>query len=164
MKIENTTIYSEELLNEVVKALSARYKIMVSCFIGILVIMSVASCILRRGIDLESLMIYGIAILLILFISIFRLKKYQNTMFTRIKVINHKDNVECKYEFDEEKSVNHIGERTNTLLHTDIKMIKTTPNTYIIIYQGGIFSAVSKTGFADSSEQDFCELLKAYMK
>lgn len=161
MQIENITVYNKETIDEVAKEFTKKYKSIIIIAIALLATLAILSSVLHRRINITTLMIYAIGIICLIIIGVVRVKTYKKNIFDRIKVINHNETVECKYTFDEEKTTINTAERSNTLYHADLKKIKSTANNYILIYEGNVFSVVSKNGFGNSTmHQNFCELFK----
>lgn len=160
MQITNNTLFDSELLNDTVKILTRRYKILVAAVEAIFVIMACYygfSSKYTNKLSLVAVPLMGF--IAVTFIGAIRINNYKKMMLQRVKVLNHQETVQCHYEIDEEKSVITTARGTNTLYHNDIKKVHETEKQYLIIYSGGVFSIIAKAGFEDDGEENFRNIM-----
>lgn len=154
----NKTTYDADLINDASKVLTKKYKCIIAFSIAILLVME-CYIALAYGIGMRSVnMIPILGIILVFAIGYARISGYKRALVQRINVISHEDTVTCEYEIDSEKIVMSTKNGTNTLYHKDIKKIQETKFQYVVIYNGGVFALISKSGF--EGEENFRELVK----
>lgn len=154
----NKTTYDANLINDASKVLTKKYKCIIAFSIAILLVME-CYISLSYGAKLRSINIIPmLGMVFVLAIGYVRVSGYKKALVQRISVISHEDTVTCEYEIDSEKIVMSTKNGTNTLYHKDIKKIQETKLQYVVIYIGGVFALISKSGF--EGEDNFRELVK----
>lgn len=159
MCIENTTVYDEIAIKEVVNVLTKRYKILIASCAGFLLGLACYFAINYSMQKMTLVLIPIIGAIVVSVLGLFKLKSYKEMIFQRLRLVNHQDNVQVKYDIDEEKILVKTGNGNSTLYHKDIKDIVETNIQYIIIYTGKAFILISKNGFNDNNECDFMSLI-----
>lgn len=161
MKTTNHTTYDIDMINDSVRVLTARYKVLIIVSTLILAVIPV-HFVVKYGIGRSGsiLVITAAGILIVLIAGIMRIRAYRSNLMSRLRVINHSDKVECEYSIDEEMISVTRPNASNTLYHSDIKKIFETKKQYIILYSGNAFILVAKNGFDGNGEQIFRKILK----
>lgn len=160
MQIENHTIYNSELIGEAAKVLTRRYKYTIVVAECVLLGMAMY-LVMTIGVQnsVMALGILAVGLILLAVVGIVRIGNYKKILGQRLRVVNNQDQVQCRYVFDEEKSLVETDSSTHTLYHKDIKKISETSKLYVVMYAGNVFIPVAKAGFADGGEAAFRRLL-----
>ena len=155
MKITNKTTYNDQLISEASKLLTKKYKIIVAAAVLIMIVMA---CYLGFTGSMSLVTIPVIGMVVVIAVGFVRVTNYKKMLLKRIKVLNQQDEVKCSYEIDSEKTIISSPNGTNKIYHSDIKKISETENMYMIMYSGGVFAILSKSGFEDDGESEFRKL------
>ena len=159
MLITNHTIYDENMINEGAGVLTKRYRIIVSVAAVVFLTLALIFIIGRGTNAIFTSAVYMIGFVCVLVTGLIRIKSYKKALFERIRVVNHTEPLETVSVVDEEKITTTTDSRTNILYHKDIKRINETSNLYVVIYHGGVFIFLAKSGFENNDEAEFRNLI-----
>lgn len=160
MQIENNTVYDVDTISEGSKVLTRRYRIIVVASEGAFLAM-LLYLLIRHGLNAgwATYMIPVVGMVLVAIIGMTRLGSYKKGIMQRLKVVNHQDKVPIKYLIDEEKITIETANGSNSLFMKDIKKVSELKNLYVVVYLGGVFSIIAKSGFTGDGEQEFRKIM-----